>query len=586
MRGPGHNERLCPSGGRAVVGRGSSLIRLMKIGFGPWGRPLTRATLVCAAAAVLYGCAAKEVKKETFVPAPPTSMVELVDERPEALPHVEEKVEQSGPVDLYSLSVREVEVREVLFALAIQSGFGIVIDPQVDGKVSAELKDVTLEDGLRYILRPLHIDFRIEGRSILVHKPRIETMIFHVDYVNTSRTGSSQVTASTTTQSGGGRSGSGGGSGGGGSMGGQGGRGGSSGGMSSISSKEENDLWKEIEEGIKEILSDKGKLVVNSMTGTVLISDYPERIEGAGLYLEELEGIAKRQIMIQAKILEVELSDDYQAGIDWSMAIESSTASHLSGALDSSAFMDGAAIGQALSPGNGIFQLGLASDRLSLLMDLFSTQGNVNILSTPEISTLNNQRAIIKVAREDVYFEVTIETDLTTGLRTETANARSITEGIVLDVIPQISADGEIIMNIHPSITEKVGEAVSRFGDTAPIIDVREIDTVVKVKDNATIVIAGLMQDQKKERITKVPWLGDVPYLGTLFRQTKQESKKVELVILLTPKVITPYNGNAITQARLERLGRLRQGFHFGGNSWEHGTEGGMPKRSAESGGE
>ena len=293
--------------------------------------------------------------------------------------------------------------------------------------------------------------------------------------------------------------------------------------------------------------------------------------------------------MIQAKIIEVTLSKDYQAGIDWKFIQNLPRMSNLSWGLAKGPTAKGATGypgysgsmgtnttggtgtsgtgGETIDipgvfnimPFGGLFRIGAADTDvlLSDIVEALSEQGTVNILSSPRISTLNNQPAIIKAAREDVFFQTS--RDITVNATTTSSNAQYITIGIILSVTPQISPDGLITMNIHPSITEKVGEKTSVIGDTAPIIDVRETDTVVQCKDRETIVIAGLMQDKATAVDTSLPFMRDLPYFGKFFRHTTQEKKKTELVIMLTPTLITGSRMEEMSTADAERIEKLRK---------------------------
>ncbi|HJX16383.1 MAG TPA: type II and III secretion system protein, partial [Candidatus Deferrimicrobiaceae bacterium] len=150
----------------------------------------------------------------------------------------------------------------------------------------------------------------------------------------------------------------------------------------------------------------------------------------------------------------------------------------------------------------------------------------------------------------------------------------TLTEGIILSVTPQIGRDGNIMLAIHPSITEKVGEATAPDGNTAPIVDVRETNTVVSVGDGQTVFIGGLMQERTQETIRSVPLLGDIPFLGLLFRSTDQQKKKTELVILITPRILRGGSTAEISAGEEDRLRRSERGFHIGGRPWVYGTEG------------
>jgi type II secretory pathway component GspD/PulD (secretin) len=189
-----------------------------------------------------------------------------------------------------------------------------------------------------------------------------------------------------------------------------------------------------------------------------------------------------------------------------------------------------------VNPFGGIFALGAAGTEILLsdIIQAISEQGDLKVLSSPTISTLNNQKAIIRVGNQDVYF-ITGAVATQTAV-TQTVQPVTIDVGITLDVTPQIAEDGTIIMNIHPSITEKTGEKVTPDGKTTfPLLSVRETDTTVRVKDNQTIIIAGLMQEKIEETYIGVPGLQSIPLLGALFRYKTESKRNSELVIMITP---------------------------------------------------
>jgi type II secretory pathway component GspD/PulD (secretin) len=189
-----------------------------------------------------------------------------------------------------------------------------------------------------------------------------------------------------------------------------------------------------------------------------------------------------------------------------------------------------------VNPLGGIFAIGAGGVDIALsdIMQAIEEQGDVKILSSPTISTLNNQKAIIRVGNQDVFFITgAVATQNTV---TQTIQPMTIDIGIILDVTPQISPDGTIIMTIHPSITEKTGEKVTPDGKTTfPLLSVRETDTTVKIRDGQTIIIAGLMQEKKEESYIGVPILQSIPLLGSLFRFKTSVKKNSELVIMITP---------------------------------------------------
>ena len=470
---------------------------------------------------MLFGCATPETGKNKVsvcVGPPPTLPVREKLEELTVFPIEEETKE---PEDLYTLSFRKADVCEILSVLSRESKLNIIVDPDVKGEVTVDLKKVTLDRALRYLLTPLDLEYKREANVIRVSPVKMRSRMFTLNYLTTKRGASGEISAKSgrTEKREGEVEGEGEGV--------------------KVNTSDTVELWKEIKEELKSISSKEGRLTVNKASGSILAIDYPQNLATIAQFLETIEGSVQRQVMIQARIIEVTLSDEYQMGIDWSDIAKS-------GGLQWT-------FNQLLAPATKVFQIGISDSDFSLLLDAMSTQGKINILSSPRVSTLNNQPAIIKVATEDVYWESLTESD--SSGRTTSSTPQWITVGIILKVTPQIDSKGRIIMDIHPSVTEKVGESTSSAGDIAPIIDVRETNTVVKARNGQTVVIGGLLQKRQITEVTGVPFLKDIPFLGHMFRKTVETKKKTELVIMLTPTVLL---GNEI---RDQSIGEFSSGF-------------------------
>jgi MSHA type pilus biogenesis protein MshL len=277
------------------------------------------------------------------------------------------------------------------------------------------------------------------------------------------------------------------------------------------------------------------------------VTDFPERLEKVALYLEAVQSRASRQVQIQARVIEVELRDEYAAGLDWKAIIGSAG--------------DSLTLAQTLAPSAaGSFTASLRIGDVTALLKAFEAQGRVNVLASPRVNAMNNEPAIMRIGTQDVFFVTTSQVDATTGRILQTTVApQPITEGVVLSVTPQVGSDGMINMSISPSITERTGQATSRFGDTVPIMTVREADTLVRVHENETIVIAGLMQERSSRDRTQVPVLGDLPVIGGLFRRDERATRKTDLVILLTPTIMTPGRASQTSAQDEERLRTAQQ---------------------------
>ena len=448
---------------------------------------------------------------------------ELVIKPPPQRERMEELVvpmieDRKGTEKLITFSLRDADIRETMLSISKTIGCNITLDPDITGKATADVKNVTLPEALDAILTPLKLQYRKENNVIRISMLTPETRFFRVNYINVARTGSSNLTTVLNVASGGGGGGA-------------------------ISSTSSSDVWNDLESGIKGLLSEKGVILINKSSGIVMVTDIPSNLKKVAAYLEKIEGSIQRQVMIQARIVAVTLSKEFQMGIDWSKI------SALSGIKGE--------VSQSLSPSTGLFQIGLSEGDFSLLFDMLSTQGKVNILSSPRISTLNNQKAAIKVVKSDVFYEVKREFDKDARTTTTSSTSKTVDIGIILEVTPQISADGQIIMEVNPVITEKVGDSTFESTDvtlSTPIITVREANTVVKALDGQTMVIAGLIQEKADVKKRKVPFLGDIPGLGVLFGQTKNSSEKNELVIFLTPTILAGKNIDELTQEELKNF--------------------------------
>jgi MSHA type pilus biogenesis protein MshL len=466
-------------------------------------------------------CAPKVVPRpEVKAPTPPPSekMEELV------VPLIEEKRE---PERLLTFSMRDADIREALLALAKTLNYNIVLDPEVSGKATIEVRRVTIEEALDALLTPLGLQYKIENNFFRISKLRKETRVFSLNYISTKRTGSSSMTSTIAIGAGVGAGGGG------------------------ISSSDLADLWGEVEAGLKNLISAEGKFTINKMAGTIMVTDFLPNLKNIAKYLEEVEGSVQRQVMIQAKLVEVTLNDEYKMGLDWS-AITKLSKLKLTGTLSG-----GKMIAQTLSPGVGTFQIGISDRDFSALLDAMAQQGKINILSTPKISVLNNQKSAIKVTTSEVYYEIKTDIDPVSRKETTSATSKTVDIGIVLEVVPQISPEGQIIMDIHPIITEKVGDSVLETPTvklSTPILAVREANSVVKVRDGQTMVMAGLIKEKKSEKDTKVPVMGSIPALGALFTRSEKTGQKSELVVFLTPTILTGKRIEDLSQEELRKL--------------------------------
>jgi MSHA biogenesis protein MshL len=543
--------------------------------------------------------------REIVIPLEKADPVE--NSLPEELTQVQSSLEpkkQEAKGVRFTMSARGVDIQNILFALSQEIDQNIIIDPGIKATATVDLKNVSLEQALQSLLPPLHLGYEIDETFIRIRREEMITRTFFLNYVISKRSGSSILksssgTSGTTTSSGGSSSGE---------------SDANTRSTSSVEASEETDLWSEVLTGLKSIVTpsastaegtedssqdsassessdstessssdlvssllggagssgavegasesdseenltsstavvedkERSFLVVNKQAGMIVVKDYPDVLLQVAAYLEAIEGSVQRQVFIQAKIVEVTLNDDFQLGINWGQ-VSPFTLTHGGGL--------GSLAGSAIT-GAADFSYGLASGNFSLVVDALSKQGQVSVLSSPKIATLNNQRAVIKVGTEDIFFKPEVTAATTTSAATTEFIPTAITIGIVLDVVPQINPNGQIMMSINTSITEKSGERTSPDSvNVVPILDVRESNNIVLAQHGQTIVIGGLMKTRKEVDDNSVPFLGSLPYVGQLFHWDQETEAKTELVIMLTPEIMA---GKAIDDRYLKERSNLR----------------------------
>ncbi|MGB5325840.1 MAG: pilus (MSHA type) biogenesis protein MshL, partial [Pseudomonadales bacterium] len=319
------------------------------------------------------------------------------------------------------------------------------------------------------------------------------------------------------------------------------------------------------------------KVVVNAQSGIVIVRASPQEIETVREYLQSSELIMRRQVILEAKILEVTLSDAFQSGINWTAIGNPSAGKTIIGSQGAAAIPNVGIPGFTAVPGatgipaandsNGIFGLSLSLNDFTGIIDLLETQGTVQVLSSPRISTVNNQKAVIKVGTDEFFVtEVTNTVTSSSGGTTETPSVEltPFFSGISLDVTPQIGGDGSIVLHVHPAVSE-VTEQQRTFtvgSDTfnLPLAQssIRESDSIIYAEDNQVVVIGGLIQNVTQDNNAATPWISRVPVLGAAFKQKDQSSVKRELVILLRPRVLSDDASRANIADSLQRIRGMR----------------------------
>ena len=491
----------------------------------------------------------------------------------------------------FDVSANKLPAKTFFLSLVEGTPINIVVNPDVMGDISIELKNVTITQVLEATRDAYGFDYRKTSYGYEIYAQKIETRIFTVNFLDMKRTGKSltEVTSGQISEQIAGVS--------------SGGSGAPStpvGGTqttpsgSMVDTRTDTDFWHDLEVALKQLVGTEHghSVVVNPQSGVVIVKAFPKELRSVAHYLDRIQANMNRQVILEAKILEVQLNDQFQAGIDWNI-IGHVIENHDGGAAQSSTLADfGNTTLSAFTP---IFTLRVNGKDFGALIDLLETQGNVQVLSSPHVATVNNQKAVIKVGQDQFFVTGITTTNVVSGIGnsafpSENINLTPFFSGITLDVTPQISNDGEIVLHIHPTVSKVTDQTKTlTLGNNGagsnpnefilPLAQstIRETDTIVRAKNGQVIVIGGLMQNDQEEQVAGIPYISKIPIIGPFFRRTQQLSQKIELVILLRP-IIT--NNKAYIDYMSDQLNvmeNVRRGFREGGLPSVFGNEGDHP---------
>ena len=468
----------------------------------------------------------------------------------------------------FHVQAQNVEAKEFFASLVTDSNYSIIVHPQVVGTISVDLQNVTIGEVLNSIASMYGFDIEQKGKIFYVYPYGVRTETFAVDYLQVKRSGQSSLNITTgsiatkdedsdsdSSSSSSSNSSS--------SSDNSDSDSFSSDSGTSVSTQTEHDFWTSLESSLKTFIGKgEGKsVIVNPESGLVVVSATPSELKAIRTFLDSATKRMNRQVLIEAKVLEVSLSEGFQHGINWSLLGSNSHNKHWS-ANNTGNFEDtSSGVDFLNSNTSGFNPANIISSTLgnvvgikftdgstiNAAVNLLQTQGDVSILSSPRITATNNQKAVIKVG-EDEYFVTSVSSNTITNSSTSQSSPdvefTPFFSGVSLDVTPQIDNEGKVVMHIHPAVIEvqeqqknlQIGE--SKISVPMAKSSIRETDTIVKASSGDVIIIGGLMKERKSQSISKVPLLGNIPVVGELFKNTVEETDKVELVILLRPVVV------------------------------------------------
>jgi len=527
-------------------------------------------------------------------PSSPNSAADAIDREMDAVSQVAEKMSSADAVNeallppmavvmpklgnkpleiKFDLTVNNTSVNQVFTAIVSGTRYSMLLHPEVSGNISLNLKDVTVFEALEAIREIYGYDYKLDGTRIYILPLTLQTRIFQVNYLTGSRAGTSslRVTSGSVSDSSAGST--------------TGNNSGTTTTGSNISRSEDSskvtmtssaDFWTELSLSLKAIVGiEKGRsVVISPMSGVIVVRAMPDELKNVAAYLRASQISIERQVILEAKIVEVQLSDSFQSGVNWGAFMNNpnsrtsigqllpgttlaATGTLASGSISS---MPGTDLSLAAATGqtaNSLFGLAFQTSNFAALLSFLESQGNVHVLSSPRIATLNNQKAVLKVGTDE-FFVTNVTNTTTTG--TATTSTPSVTlqpffSGISLDVTPRIDQNNEIILHIHPAVSKvsTVNKTVD-VGGVSGVLNlplasssVSETDSIVRAKDGQIVAIGGLMRQATFDDRSGLPGLPK-----SVFGQTNQRSEKRELIILLKPTVVDNDNDWAsdITRSR------------------------------------
>jgi MSHA biogenesis protein MshL len=491
----------------------------------------------------------------------------------------------------FDLVINNAPANQVLMGVVSGTRYSMLVRQDVAGTISVNLKDVTVFEALDSLRDLYGYEYRVEGTRIFVEPQAMQTRVFQVNYIVGQRKGASDTRVTSGSVSGGGDA-----------NGQQNTNGNTNAAVGNTANNEAlistsimttsySDFWKDLSDSLNGIVGTENskRVIINSQSGVIMVRAMPNDIRNVEAFLKLMQVTIERQVILEAKILNVQLNDQSQSGVNWSVFGRSGSSSGIVGSVNANSQLANAGNGNlssgdlSISPGRTIanaattalggplFAVALQGANFAALLSFLETQGDVQVLSSPRIATINNQKAVLKVGTDEFFVTGLAQNTIASVGATTTVpqvTLQPFFSGIALDVTPQIDKDDNIILHMHPSISQvttvnkqlNLGGASGQINLPLASSNVSETDSIVRTRDGRVIAIGGLMTESSISNRSKVPGLGDVKGVGAAFRQNASNTIKSELVILLKSTVVQGQDswGNDIlsSQQRLENMQR------------------------------
>jgi MSHA biogenesis protein MshL len=524
----------------------------------------------------------------------------LASQLPKARPALEER---------FNVSFNNVPAQQFFRSIVAGTRYNMLVHPDVSGNISANLKDVTLTETLDAIREMYGYDYRIDGTRITIRPLTMQTRMFQVNYLSAKRRGLSNLRVTSTSVADVGnnnnnnnnnRGNGGGNSGGNNNQNNQNNNNNNDGNRvqldsSDVSTLSESDFWLELKTAMEAILGGREggrSVVISPQSGVVVIRAMPDELRNVDAYLKATQLSVDRQVILEAKIIEVELNDRFQSGINWASfaSIKSSHPNRVSTGMISPganlaplprdggqpapinsggglAASTGFSLSNAAEAAGSLFGLAVQTNNFAALLTFLESQGTVHVLSSPRVAAVNNQKAVLKIGTDEFFvtgITNTINNSENGTIVTPSVIVQPFFSGVVLDVTPQIDDKGNILLHVHPSVSQV--STVNKDVDLGSAGTVRlplaasstsELDSIVRGQNGQVVAIGGLMRQASTGDVDQLPGADRLPVLGALFRNKNRISQKRELVVLIKPTIVE--SANDWSQDLMDATRRIEQ---------------------------